>query len=176
MPYFTYDHITFYYEDDGGDGEVFIFLHGLGGDVNQTFGLMKRTKHIRRISLDFRGHGKTVAFGHVDDFSFRQFADDVMTLTKYLQLGPFNIGGISTGAGVSLHLALRYPTIVKKLILSRPAWEDQPQEPLVREAFAKIHDVLQHADPLNAQRRYENSEVYKTMNSLSSYAGENAAL
>lgn len=30
MPYFTYDHIQFYYEDDGGNGEPFIFLHGLG--------------------------------------------------------------------------------------------------------------------------------------------------
>ncbi|HBS47217.1 MAG TPA: hypothetical protein DEA91_27095 [Paenibacillus sp.] len=59
MPYFTYDHIRFHYEDDG---EPFIFLHGLGGDVNQTFGLMKQTDHVRRISLDFRGHRKTVAF------------------------------------------------------------------------------------------------------------------
>ncbi|KTD86840.1 alpha/beta fold hydrolase [Paenibacillus etheri] len=75
MPYFTYDHIRFYYEDDGGDGEPFIFLYGLGGDVNQTFGLMKESNHIRRISLDFRGHGKTVAFGHADDFSFKQFAE-----------------------------------------------------------------------------------------------------
>ncbi|MBY3620766.1 alpha/beta hydrolase [Acinetobacter sp. CUI P1] len=172
MPYFTYDHIRFYYEDDGGDGEPFIFLHGLGGDVNQTFGLMKRTDHIRRISLDFRGHGKTVAFGHADDFSFKQFAEDVMALTKYLHISPFSIGGISTGAGVSLHLALRYSASVKKLILSRPAWEDKPQEKLVREAFAKIHDVLQDTDTLTAQNRYENSEIFKTMSSLSSYAGE----
>jgi pimeloyl-ACP methyl ester carboxylesterase len=173
MPYFTYDHIRFYYEDDGGDGEPFIFLHGLGGDVNQTFGLMKKTDHIRRISLDFRGHGKTERFGHADDFSFKQFAEDVMALTKHLHISQFNIGGISTGAGVSLHLALRHPASVKKLILSRPAWEDKPQEKLVREAFAKIHDVLlQDTDIKTAQNRYENSEVYQTLNSLSSYAGE----
>lgn len=172
MPYFTYDGIRFYYEDDGGDGEPFIFLHGLGGNVNQTLGLIKQTDHIRRISLDFRGHGKTVQFGHADDFSFKQFADDVMALTKYLNINPFNIGGISTGAGVSLHLALRYPASVNKLILSRPAWEDKPQDDLVCEAFAKIHDVLQDTDTLTAQNIYENSEVYKTMNALSSYAGE----
>ncbi|MEK4295456.1 MULTISPECIES: alpha/beta fold hydrolase [Paenibacillus] len=172
MPYFTYEHIRFYYEDDGGDGEPFIFLHGLGGDVNQTFGLMKQTDHIRRISLDFRGHGNTVAFGHADDFSFKQFAEDVMALTKHLHIRSFNIGGISTGAGVSLHLALRYPGSVKKLILSRPAWKDKPQEVLIREAYAKVHDVLQDTDPLTAQYRYENSEVYKSINSISTYAGE----
>lgn len=73
MPYFTYEHIRFYYEDDGEDGEPFIFLHGLGGDVNQTFGLMKQTDHIRRISLDFRGHGKTVTFGHAGESLLGQF-------------------------------------------------------------------------------------------------------
>ncbi|MEK5254644.1 alpha/beta hydrolase [Paenibacillus sp. FSL F4-0125] len=172
MPYFTYDHIRFYYEDDEGDGEPFIFLHGLGGDVNQTFGVMKQSSHIRRISLDFRGHGKTVSFGHAEDFSFKQFAEDVIALTKHLHLKSFNIGGISTGAGVSLHLALRYTSSVNKLIVSRPAWEDKPQEKWVREAFAKIHDELQGTDPLTAQKRYENSEVYTSINSVSSYAGE----
>lgn len=133
---------------------------------------MKQSDHIRRISLDFRGHGKTAAFGHVDDFSFKQFAEDVMALAKYLHIQRFNLGGISTGAGVSLHLALRYPASVKKLILSRPAWVDKPQDDLVCEAFSKIHDALQDTDTLTARNLYENSEVYQTMNSLSSYAGE----
>lgn len=73
---------------------------------------------------------------------------------------------------MSLHLALRYPDSVKKLILSRPAWKDKPQETLIREAYAKVHEVLQDTDPLTAQNRYENSEVYKSINSLSTYAGE----
>lgn len=33
-------------------------------EEKKAFGLMKQTNHIRRISIDFRGHGKTVAFGH----------------------------------------------------------------------------------------------------------------
>ncbi|WP_449600033.1 alpha/beta fold hydrolase [Paenibacillus sp. Marseille-Q9583] len=69
-------------------------------------------------------------------------------------------------------MALRYPASVKKLILSRPAWEDKPQEKLVREAYAKVHDVLQDTDPQTAQNRYENSEVYKSINSILAYAGE----
>ncbi|MOA24793.1 hypothetical protein D3C78_1454860 [compost metagenome] len=73
---------------------------------------------------------------------------------------------------MSLHLALRYQGSVKRLILSRPAWKDKPQEVLIREAYAKIHDVLQDTDPLTAQNRYENSEVNKSINSISTYAGE----
>lgn len=172
MPSFNYDNIQFHYEDDGGAGDPFIFLHGLGGDTNQTFGLMKPKDHIRRISVDFRGHGQTVSFGDEADFSFRQFADDVMALTEHLGITHFNLGGISTGAGVALNIALRYPASVKKLILSRPAWEDKPQDELVCEAFIKIHQFLQHADVTTAKKRYENSDIYITMNALSAYAGE----
>lgn len=61
------------------------------------------------ISLDFHGHGKTVAFGHADEFSFKQFSEDE----------------------------------------------------LIREAYAKVHDVLQDTDTIIAQNRYGNSEIYK---------------
>jgi len=172
MPSFNFGHIQFYYEDDGGEGEPFIFLHGLGGDTSQTFGLMKPTEQIRRISLDFRGHGRTAGFGKAADFSFRQFADDVIALTEHLGIAQFNIGGISTGAGVALNLALRYPDRIKKLVLSRPAWTDQPQDELVREAFAAIHRLLEHEEIAAARTSYANSDSYKTLNALSSYAGD----
>lgn len=64
---------------------------------------------LHAITFDFRGHGKTVAFGHTDEFSFKQFAEDV----------------------------------------------------LIREAYTKVHDVLQDTDTLTAQNRYGNSEIYK---------------
>ena len=35
-------------------------------------------------------------------------------------------GGISMGAGAALNFALRYPSRVKALIISRPAWLDAP--------------------------------------------------
>jgi len=43
-----------------------------------------------------------------------------------VHVGAVVVGGISMGAGVALHSALRYPAHVKALILSRPAWLDVP--------------------------------------------------
>jgi pimeloyl-ACP methyl ester carboxylesterase len=62
----------------------------------------------------------------VDKISFDSFADDVMALVDHLGLPQIVIGGISMGSGISLNIALRYADRVIGLLLSRPAWLDQP--------------------------------------------------
>lgn len=172
MAFFKKDDIDFYFEDDANSGTPFIFLHGLGGDTGQTSGLMKKTAGIRRIVMDFRGHGKTRYFGDESLLSFNQFADDVKALADYLKLDQFFLGGISTGAGVSLNFALRYPERVKRLVLSRPAWEDCPQPADIREAFKVIYQLLNNPEIKDKKAEYKKSGIYQKMNNLSSYAGE----
>jgi pimeloyl-ACP methyl ester carboxylesterase len=171
MPYFNHDDIDFYFEDDGGNGIPFVFLHGLGGDVNQPLGLIERHEKIRRISMDFRGHGKTHKFGNSEKFSFNIFAKDVIALLNYLNINKVIIGGISTGAGVALNIALNYEEVVDKLILSRVAWEDGPQATFIQEAFGKIHESLMNNSITNAKSKYMQEEIYKRMDKLSKYAG-----
>ncbi len=171
MPYFKYDNINFYYEDDDNGGKPFIFLHGLGGDTNQVLSLFKKTEGIRRIAIDFRGHGQTIEFGSVNQFSFNQFADDVFHFIKYLNLGDVYLGGISTGAGVSLNFYLRYPEYVSKLILSRPAWLDHSQEDDIKKSFETIHDILQNEHIIDKIKALEKTEIYHRLNNQSNYAG-----
>lgn len=172
MPFYTFDQISFHYEDDETIGVPFIFLHGLGGDTQQTMSVMKKTSGIRRISVDFRGHGETINFGSPEKFSFRQFAADVLALADDLQLEQFIVGGISTGAGVALHLALNSPERVTHLILSRPAWEDRPQEPAIQEAFQQIYTILQD-DTIPAKKvAYKKTKIYQQMDQLAHYAGD----
>ncbi|EOH91769.1 alpha/beta fold hydrolase [Enterococcus pallens] len=172
MPFHTFDQITFHYEDDGNTGTPFIFLHGLGGDTQQTMGVLKKTTGLRRISIDFRGHGETIQYGSPEKFSFQQFAADVLALADYLQLEQFIIGGISTGAGVALHLALNNPERVTHLILSRPAWEDRPQEPAIQEAFQQIYTILQDDTILTKKAAYRETRIYQQMDELAHYAGD----
>ena len=172
MAVFRHDNIDFYYEDDGGSGYPFVFLHGLGGDVNQPLGLIPKKEGIRRISIDFRGHGKTIEFGKEEDLLFDTFADDVTALIQYLELEKVNLGGISTGAGVALNMCLRYKEMVNSLILARPAWEDKPQDKIVRDAFEGIYKSLIDNSVEDAKQKYMKTEIFNEMNSLSKYAGD----
>lgn len=171
MSWFLHDGINFYYEDDDNGGFPFVFLHGLGGSTQQTLGLFKKTNGIRRISIDFRAQGKTIKYGNETKLSFNQFADDVLALIQYLNLDKIYIGGISTGAGVSLNFALRYPKYVKKLVLSRPAWLDRPQETEIQEAFKTVYEILNDDTVVNKKDSFKRSEIYKYMNEQAKYAG-----
>lgn len=172
MPTFHYDGIDFYYEDDKNGGMPFIFLHGLGGNTKQTMGVMKETRAIRRISLDFRGHGKTIWFGTSARFSFAQFKEDVLALADYLKLSHFMVGGISTGAGVALKLAIDCPDRVTKLVLSRPAWENKPQPKKIQTAFRTIYEILIADSIVDKKAAFRATSIYQEMDKLAHYAGD----
>lgn len=125
MSYFEREGIRFHYVDKG-EGKPFIFQHGLGGDVQQTADVYAAQAGIRFVSMDCRGHGETRPIGDANHYTFDTFADDVVALMEALEIEQAVVGGISMGAGVSLNMALRYPARVKGLMLSRPAWLDQP--------------------------------------------------
>jgi pimeloyl-ACP methyl ester carboxylesterase len=128
MPYFQRDDIAFHYRD-AGQGIPFVFQHGLGGDANQTFGLFAPPPGYRLITMECRGHGETQPLGDEDKISLAVFVDDLCALLDHLALPQVVIGGISMGAAVALMLTLRYPERVRGLVLSRPAWLDQPMPP-----------------------------------------------
>ncbi|GGP13862.1 alpha/beta fold hydrolase [Oceanobacillus neutriphilus] len=172
MPTFNFDGIHFYYQDDNSEGIPFIFLHGLGGDVNQTQDILNEIPHIRRITIDFRGHGKTIKFGETSKLSFHQFADDVKALIDFLEIDQFIIGGISTGAGVALNFVLRHPKGIQKLVLSRPAWEDKPQPEIIQEAFRIIYQILNDDSVLDYKEAFKQTVIYQKMNEISGYAGK----
>lgn len=171
MPYFEHDGVNFYYEDDNQKKMPFIFLHGLGGDTNQTTDVLKEIKNVRCITMDFRGHGKTIKYGDIDSFNFDTFADDVRALVEHLNLKTFYLGGISTGAGVALNFSVRYPNGLEKLILSRPAWINEEQPKFIRDAFKEIYTILNASNIIQKKEKFKSTDIYKMMNEKSHYAG-----
>ncbi len=110
-----------------GKGVPLIFQHGMGANLSQPQTLLSELQGVNLISMDSRGHGKTL----LDDplqISFNQFADDVVHLVKSLKISRAIFGGISMGAGIALNISFRYPEFVKALVMVRPAWLDRPQE------------------------------------------------
>jgi pimeloyl-ACP methyl ester carboxylesterase len=166
VPNFIFDNISFVYREEGM-GIPVIFLHGLGGDVNQPFSHFPRIKGYRLISIDFRGHGKTRYFGDESKFGFAVFAQDVIALMDYLQIDSAVVGGISTGAGVALHIALQYPKRVSKLILSRIAWLDKPQDEKVQAVFQKIAENVRDHGAAEGKIKFKNSALFCEFDEMS---------
>jgi pimeloyl-ACP methyl ester carboxylesterase len=107
---------------DSGVGDLaVVFQHGLGGSDAQVAENFPDTPRYRRLTLECRGHGRSSP-GSVRPFSIRMFADDVLAASDARGVGRFVAGGISLGAAIALHLAVRHPARVCALILGRPAW------------------------------------------------------
>lgn len=171
MSTFTHEGITFNYKDEG-QGQPVIYLHGLGGDLEQPFSYFPKSKKFRLISLDFRGHGKTRFFGSKEKFTFSVFAKDVIALANHLDLKQFIIGGISTGAGVALNISLHYPSYVQGLLLTRIAWEDKPQPEHIQGIFQEISDHIQIHGPSLGKKIFSKTKTYQDIQKAAPAVGD----
>src|ERR1700693_1444487 len=129
MPFFGANGITFHYADDNLDRLPFVFQHGLGADISQPMSFFAEDRPFRLISMDCRGHGRTVPLGNRHFLSFNSFSDDIINLLDHLNLPKVVMGGISMGAGIALNFAVRYPDRTRALILSRVSWLTEPLPP-----------------------------------------------
>jgi pimeloyl-ACP methyl ester carboxylesterase len=125
MPFFHHAGLRFHYLDQGS-GTPFVLQHGLGANARLVRDLYRPQPGIRFLAIDCRGHGETQPLGAEDHLTFDVLADDLAALLAQLDLPGAVVGGISLGAGLALNFGLRYPERTLGLVLSRPAWLDQP--------------------------------------------------
>ena len=159
MPTFTHDQIHFHYHEIGA-GVPFIFQHGLGGDVSQTFGIFQPPPFIRMIGFDARGHGQTQPLGDPEKLRFDAFADDLRALLDHLKIDRAIVGGISMGAAIALNFALRFPDRTLGLVLSRPAWLDAPHRWNVQ-MFTLISKLLREHGAKAGQALFRQTPEYQ---------------
>lgn len=165
MPYFVHDSIEFHYRVQGA-GIALAFQHGLGADSSQPFELLGRLNGIRLLCLDCRAHGRTHPIGPVTKLTISSYADDLAALLEKLQIERAIVGGISLGAAVALCVALRNPSRVAGVILSRPAWSFVPNSGNA-ERFRYVADLLREYGPQVGKRVFASSSPYQTLKSIS---------
>lgn len=107
-----------------GSGVPFVFQHGLGAQLKQAQDLLASQQNVQCMTLDCRGHGES-PFDPNRLPSFVHYSEDVISMMDHLGVESAYFGGISMGAGISMHIALKYPERVKGLLLVRPAWLDK---------------------------------------------------
>jgi pimeloyl-ACP methyl ester carboxylesterase len=161
MAHFAHDGLDFHYRDVGRGTPIF-FQHGLGGDVEQPFGLFAPPPGFRLIAFDARGHGETRPLGDPKKIAMATTADDLIALMDHLGLPGAIVGGISMGAAVALNAALRHPGRVLGLILSRPAWLDRPLPENTR-VFPHIAQLILKHGAREGLARFRQSPDYLDM-------------
>lgn len=157
MSYYDKSDMRLYYEESG-EGKPLLFLHGLGGDIEQPKGLLNQLHKIRLIVMDQRAHGKSDIVP-ANKLIFDDMADDVIALADHLQLDRFSVGGISMGAAVSANIAYRYPERIDKLFLVRAAWGEGPME----EEIILWYQTLGHFLMEKNREGFRKSEVFQAI-------------
>lgn len=111
--------IKMYYEVRGS-GDPIVLIHGAGSTIYTTFGRIidDLAKNRKIIGVELQAHG------HTSDrnapLSFEQDADDVAALMSNLNVEKADIFGFSNGGNTALHIAIRHPEKVNKVIAASP--------------------------------------------------------
>lgn len=138
--------------DTAGDGPAVVFQHGLCGDAGQTREAFPSESGFQRVTVEARGHGSSQA-GDLGKLSIATFADDIADFIEQQLDAPVVVGGISTGAAISLRLAVKRPEQVKALIIARPAWVTA-HAPANMAPNAEVGRLLDRLDPEAAKAAF----------------------
>lgn len=101
-------------------GVPMLFIHGLGSSMrawDKNIAALSATH--RCIRVDLPGYGKSGKGDYQANMTFN--ADQVAAFCEALQLKKVMVVGHSMGGQIALHLALRRPNLVEKLVLVSPA-------------------------------------------------------
>jgi esterase len=109
-------------DPDGGPPAV--LLHALGSSA-KTWENFERQLPRPSIALDLRGHGTSP---HAGDYTFVTMADDVLHFMDRHGHDTVDLVGHSLGGGVAMHVAMKAPDRVRRMVVEDIA--PPPHEPV----------------------------------------------
>jgi pimeloyl-ACP methyl ester carboxylesterase len=99
-----------------GAGKPLVYLHGGISDAAELDPVLNAyADRFRVLTPERRGHGHTP--DTPGPFDFTTFADDTAAFLEAVVGGPADLVGYSDGATTALHVALRRPDLVRRLVL-----------------------------------------------------------
>ena len=177
MAWLNRDNYQLYYEVIG-EGKPLVFLHGIGGNLEQVKNIYHKADDVQLIVMNLQGHANSSA--DVSDLSFARQAEDVIALADELQLDKFDIAGISMGAAIALKLAIGYPERIDRMILVRNAWINEPMNAPILRLYDLVYEYIRKPDLAGFQATEEYQLIEKecrhTAEVLSSLFSDPASL
>jgi pimeloyl-ACP methyl ester carboxylesterase len=144
--YVSVNGLDMYYEIHG-NGQPLVLLHGAFSAIGTSFGavLPELAKTRQVVGFELQGHGRTADIDR--PLSLEALADDVAAAIRQLGLGPADIFGYSTGAAVALHVVIRHPEVVRKLVLASVSYELSGVHPGLMEGMGEMQPEMMHGSP-----------------------------
>lgn len=114
---------------DEGQGEPVLMLHGHTLDLSVFDEVVPQltAAGFRVVRYDQRGHGGSSS--PPKGYRWGDHAADLAAVVAQLGLSPVHVVGLSKGGGIALEAALRYPAVVRSLVLVGPLVPDVPLPP-----------------------------------------------
>ncbi|HEY7036571.1 MAG TPA: alpha/beta hydrolase [Thermomicrobiales bacterium] len=144
--------LNLYYEIHGA-GHPLVLLHGAFMTIEALGDLVPSLARTRQIvAPELQGHGHTADIDR--PLNYRQMADDVAALIRYLGIDQADVFGYSMGGAAAIQLAIRHPELVRKLVAASASYNSDGFHPGVLEAIAKLTpDVFIGTPPHDAYLR-----------------------
>jgi pimeloyl-ACP methyl ester carboxylesterase len=141
-----------YYELHG-TGRPLVLLHG-GLGSGEMFGPvvpLLAAGGYQVILPDLQGHGRTADIDRPLDIKL--MADDIAALARHLDVERIDVMGYSLGGGVALFTALKYPELVRKVIVTSVYLRPDAVDPALLSQQAAVGALA--ADMLKGTPMYE---------------------
>ena len=131
MPYLTLNGVNIYYEEEGKGKETLVFGHSMLFNLRMFDRQVEFLRdNYRCIRFDFRGHSKSAS--PIDGYDLDTLTEDFYELVQALKCSPCHFVGFSMGGMVALRAAVKYPELLKSLILIDTSSEPEPKSGMLR--------------------------------------------
>jgi pimeloyl-ACP methyl ester carboxylesterase len=128
MPEVQVNDIKLYYEITG-EGTPVVFVHEFAGDFN-SWELQVRffSSRYRVVAYNARGYPPSSVLEDPSSYSQDFAVNDLAGIIDTLGLVPCHVIGLSMGAYAALHLGLRYPKLVRSIVVAGCGYGSDPEE------------------------------------------------
>jgi pimeloyl-ACP methyl ester carboxylesterase len=138
--------LSMYYEVHGA-GRPTVLLHGAYMTVDMMEPLLSGLARTRQVfAAEQQGHGRTADADR--PLTYEQMADDTAALIRHLELDDADVVGYSMGGGIALQLAIRHPSLVRKLVLASASFTSDGMHAVALEMFPSITPELFAGSPI----------------------------
>lgn len=128
--------LSMYFEIHG-QGRPTVLLHGAYMTIGMFGPLLTGLAGTRQvIAPELQGHGRTADVNR--PITYEQMADDTAGLIRHLELEAADVVGYSMGGGVALQLAIRHPSLVRRLVVASAGYRYDAMPPEAIEMFPSI--------------------------------------
>jgi pimeloyl-ACP methyl ester carboxylesterase len=138
--------LNMYYEIHGS-GQPLVLVHGAFSAIGTSFGeLLPELASTRQvIGFEMQAHGRTADIDR--PMSIEQMADDTAAAIRHLGIAPADIFGYSLGASIALHVAIRHPDVVRKLVLASVTYTLSGVHPGLMDGLGEMTADMMHGSP-----------------------------